>query len=180
MATTTTGLMTWEDFERLPSGDGYHREILEGELQVLPPPKTGHSLIADNTAESLRPLRKRRLGRVLLEAGFKLSDDPATWVQPDVSFVSTERLHSTDKDGYVNGAPELAVEIISPSESGTDIQRKVALLFVAGCQAVWIIYPRTRTVQVHLPDGTAFTRGVSDTLSAPFLLAGWEFPGQTV
>jgi Uma2 family endonuclease len=176
MATTSTGIMSWEDFERLPSGDGYHREILEGELQVLPPAKSGHSLIAGNTAESLRRLQKRRLGRVLSEAGYKLSQSPPTWVQPDVSFLTQERIQTTDENGYFIGAPELAIEIVSPSESGADIQRKVTLLLAAGSKAVWLIYPKTKTVQVHLPDGTAFTRGISDTLSAPFLLAGWEFP----
>jgi Uma2 family endonuclease len=175
MATTSTGLMTWEDFERLPDGDGYHRELLEGELQVLPPAKSGHSLVAHRAHSILQPIGPR-IGRAFLEAGYRLSQSPATWVQPDVSFLRKERIDATDEDGYFLGAPDLAVEVISPSESGADIQRKVALLLAAGSHAVWVIYPKTKTVQVNLPDGTSFTRGMKDSLSAPFLLAGWEFP----
>jgi Uma2 family endonuclease len=175
MATTTTGLMTWEDFERLPDSDGCHRELLEGELQALPPAKAGHSLVAHRAHGILLPIQPG-LGRAFLEAGYKLSQSPATWVQPDVSFLRKERIQTTDEDGYFLGAPELAVEVISPSESGADIQCKIVLLLAAGSQAVWVIYPKTKTVQVHLPNGTSFTYGVKDTVSAPFLLAGWTFP----
>ena len=91
-------------------------------------------------------------------------------------FSARSAFQATDEDGYFQGAPELAIEVISPSETGADIQRKVTLLLAAGSQAVWVIYPKTKTVQVNLPDGTSFTRGMKDSLSAPFLLAGWEFP----
>jgi Uma2 family endonuclease len=175
MATTSTSLMTWEDFERLPDSDGYHREILEGELQVLPPPKSGHTKVAKRAYKILLRIEEG-LGEAYMEAGYKLSESPATWVQPDISFLRSERVHSADEDGYFLGAPDLVVEVISPSESASDIQRKVALCLAAGSQAVWVMYPKTKTVQVHLPNGTSFTYGMKDTVSAPFLLAGWEFP----
>jgi len=91
MAATTTPSLTWEAFERLPDGDGMHREILEGELQVLPPAKSKHSQIASNCFEALLPLKVKGIGRVYLGAGYKLSENPPTWVQPDVSFLRAER-----------------------------------------------------------------------------------------
>jgi hypothetical protein len=84
MATTTSTtpqskhVTTWEAFERLPDGDGLHREILEGEVQVLPPVKSGHSKIASKLFQMLFPLQQRGLGDVYLEAGYKLSEAPPT------------------------------------------------------------------------------------------------------
>jgi len=168
--------MTWEDFERLPDGDGYHRELLEGELQVLPPVKLRHSRVAKRAFRVLSKLEEQGLGEALFEAGFKLSTNPATWIQPDGSFVRADRAVAADEDGYYAGAPTLAIEVVSPSETAAHLRRKIDLLLGSGCEAVWVAYPRTHTVEVHLPDGTSFTRGMRDSLSAPFLLAGWEFP----
>ncbi|HEV2201831.1 MAG TPA: Uma2 family endonuclease [Bryobacteraceae bacterium] len=176
----TEPAMTWEAFERLPDGDGLHREIIEGELQILPPVKSKHSKIATKLFEVLLPLQQRGLGSVFLEAGYKLSEKPPTWIQPDASFLKTERVRETPSDGYFTGAPELAVEIVSPSETAVKLQRKVELLLGGGALAVWVIYPETQTVSVHLPDGTSVTRLVGDMLTAPFLLKGWELPVATL
>jgi Uma2 family endonuclease len=182
MATTTsttpqsTHAMTWEAFERLPDGDGLHREILEGELQILPPVKSKHSNIANKLFEVLFALQQRGIGRVYLEAGYKLSEAPPTWIQPDASFLKMERIRETEGDGYFTGAPELAVEVVSPSETARDLQRKIGLLLAGGSQVVWVVYPETQTVTVHLPDGTSSTRTIGDSLSLPQLLEGWELP----
>ena len=176
MATTTNPVLTWEAFEKLPDSDGMHRELLEGELQVLPPPKFLHTRIAQRALEALLPLKARELGQVFAEAGCKLSDDPPTWVQPDVSFLTTERLKAAMGQDYIRGAPELAVEVISPSESAADVEQKLKLTLAAGALAVWLIYPESRRVHVFMPDGTGTVRGVTDMLSAPFLLEGWSIP----
>jgi Uma2 family endonuclease len=172
---TTTSVMNWEAFEQLPD-DGTHYEILEGELIALPPPKSGHSNVASNAFQGLLPLEEHGLGRVYAEAGYKLSENPATWIQPDVSFLSKDRIQATAPDGYFLGAPELAVEIVSPSESARDLERKVDALLAAGGKAVWVVYPASRKVRVFLGDGTSFSRTIHDTLSAPELLPGWELP----
>ena len=172
----TTNLLSWEAFEQLPDDDWTHYEILEGELISLPPPKSGHSKIATNAYEALRPLAERGLGRVYVEAGYKLSENPPTWIQPDVSFLRASRVQATGPDGYFLGAPELAVEIVSPSESARTLNRKVKALLAAGGGAVWVIYPEDLQVRVYLPDGTSFSRGIGDTLSAPDLLPDWQIP----
>jgi Uma2 family endonuclease len=172
---TTTPVMSWEAFEQLPD-DGMHYEILEGELMTLPPPKSRHSLVAGNTFKALLPLEQRGLGRVMLEAGYKLSEDPATWIQPDVSFFRKERVQATAPNGYFLNAPELAIEIVSPSESARDLERKVDALLAVGSHAVWVIYPETQKVRVFLRDGTSYSRGVHEKLTAPDLLPDWELP----
>jgi Uma2 family endonuclease len=174
MATTTQ--MTWESFEKLPDGDGMHRELIEGELQILPPPKSGHSKVAANTAETLRPLQEGPGGRVFLEAGFQLSEDRRTWIQPDVSFVRKERIQETPDSGYFVGGPELAVEVVSPSESAAGLNRKVELLLKAGSLAVGVLFPDQQEARVFLPGGQSFRKRVGDALSLPELLPGWEVP----
>jgi Uma2 family endonuclease len=173
---TTTNLMSWESFEKLPDGDGYHRELIEGELQILPPVKLGHSKIAKRIFKALLRAEEAAKGQAYFEAGFKLSADPASWVQPDVSFVRGERAEDTPDSGYLIGGPDLAVEVVSPSESAADLDRKVELMLGAGSLAVWVIYPRQRKVHICLPGSTTLRRGAGDTLSMLELLPGWELP----
>src|SRR5262249_25495836 len=111
---TTTRLLTWQEFEQLPDE---HLEIIEGELIILPPPKFGHSIIAARIVRRLEPLEEKGLGGVYQEVGYKLSEDPASWIQPDISFLKMQRVHATGPDQYANGAPELAVEVVSTSET---------------------------------------------------------------
>src|SRR5580692_5550096 len=151
MATTTSTnpqsahAMTWEAFERLPDGDGLHREILEGELQILPPVKSGHTKVAKRIYQALLALEDAAAGQAYMEAGFKLADEPATWIQPDVSFLLNGRVLATSEQQYFSRAPELAVEVVSPSESAKDLQRKVGLLLAGGSQMVWVVYPEMQT-----------------------------------
>lgn len=172
---TTTNLLSWEAFEQLPN-DGTHFEIIEGDLIALPPPKSGHSIIAANAASLLGPLQEEGLGRVFVEAGYKLSENPATWIQPDVSFLRMERVHATDPDGYFLGAPQLAVKIVSPSETARTLNRKVDILLAAGSLAVWVVYSDERKVRVFLPDGTSRRLVPEDVLTFPEMLPGWQVP----
>jgi Uma2 family endonuclease len=82
---TSTGQMTWQAFEQLPDGDGFHREVVEGEFLVLPPAKSRHSLVTMAVAKALAPLEDGGLWSVFVEAGYRLSKNPPTWIQPDVS-----------------------------------------------------------------------------------------------
>jgi Uma2 family endonuclease len=176
---TTTNLLSWEAFEQLPD-DGMHHELIEGELITLPPPKSGHSNVAMQILQALFAIQERAGCRAFAEAGYKLSDDPPTWIQPDVSLIRKERVQATDPEGYFLGAPELAVEVVSPSESAADVDRKVDLMLAHGSKAVWVAFPRTRKVQVYLADGTSYSRGISGKLSLPELAPGWELPVATL
>jgi Uma2 family endonuclease len=174
---TTTNLLSWEAFEQLPD-DGMHHEIIEGELITLPPSKSCHSEVAMRVLDFA--IQQRIGWRAFAEAGYKLSDDPPTWIQPDVSLIRKERVKATDPEGYFFGALELAIEVVSPSESAADVDRKVDLMLAHGSKAVWVAFPRTKKVQVYLADGTSFSRGINSKLSLTDLAPGWERPVATL
>jgi len=172
---TNTNVLSWEAFEKTPD-DAMHRELIRGRLICLPPPRAGQSRMATRLSKALRILEDQGLGSVFIEAGSKLSHDPPTWIQPDVSFHRAEHLRLTDPDGYLEYAPELAVEIISPDDSAEDMERKLDTLLAAGTLVVWVIYPDTRKVRVFLRDGSSYSRGIGEKLTLPELLREWELP----
>jgi len=148
MATVTSTALTLEEFARLPA-DGARHEINAGELITLPPPKSLHSLTSLAVLEALQPyLREHPLGRAIPEAGYILSHEPLTIRQPDVSVLSIARIRATKEDSYFEGAPDLAVEVVSPSDSAEDLETKVRQYLGAGAKQVWVLYPKTRDVQV--------------------------------
>jgi Uma2 family endonuclease len=172
----TTGQITWQAFEQLPDGDGWHREVVEGDLIVLPPPKSKHSRIARRMSRALAPFEDLGIAEVYMEAGYKLSDDPPTWIEPDVSVLRIERARATEGDDYFRGSPELAIEVVSPSETARDVNRKIDALLAGGSLAVWVIYPEEQEVRVFVPGGTSYIRRVDEFLTAPELMSDWQLP----
>ena len=139
--------MTVEEFENLD--DDYHRhELIKGELLTMPPPKTLHGRIVANLILILGlHVKANRLGDVLGESGYHLERHPDTVLGPDVSFVSTERVDRTDEH-YYNGAPDLAIEVLSPGDRKGYVDRKLAVYLETGTQSVWLVNPKRRTVEV--------------------------------
>lgn len=169
MATRT--LLTFEEFEKFQD-DGKKHELLEGELITMPPPKRPHTRVQQNLQDALRPyVKEHRLGEVHIEAGFKLS--ASTWLQPDVSFVRTAQIQHGDPNEYYEGAPALAVEVASESNTAAQLDLKMELYFAHGAEEVWVVFPQTRHVRVHFPDGHSET--VSQTLHSA-LFPGWSVP----
>lgn len=116
-------------------------------------------------------MKERSLGRVHMEAGFKLSSD--TWLQPDVSFVRDAQIKKSDPDEYYDGTPAVAVEVVSESNTAAQLDRKMEQYFAYGCEEVWIVYPETRKIRVHFPDGGS--RTASDELKSD-VFPGWTVP----
>ena len=168
-------LLTLEQFERLPE-DGMIHELSEGELISVTYPKFGHSQVSLNLHWSLMPfVQERKLGRVYAETGYLLSPDPPTLRFPDLSFLSLDRARCQAFDDYVRGAPELAVEIVSPSDSAEDLQLKIDQYLSAGAKAVWVIYPKTKSVHIYQHGVTRILTD-KDVLDAPELFPGWSMP----
>jgi len=168
-------LLTFEQFERLHD-DGLKHELLGGELLVLPPPKTPHTLIQEKLADALRSyVKARSLGRVHVEAGFKLSQD--TWLQPDVSFVRTQQIQRSDPTQYYSGAPAIAIEVASESNTAAQLDRKMEQYFAHGAEEVWVVYPQTKRVRIHFPDGRS--RTATETLESE-LFPGWSVPVSSI
>jgi len=96
-------------------------------------------------------VKENNLGLVYgAETGFKLATDPDTVRAPDIAFVRRELIEQTGlHKGFRPGAPDLAVEVLSPGDTAEEIEQKTAEWLAAGARAVWIVSPKRRTVTVH-------------------------------
>jgi Uma2 family endonuclease len=170
-----TASFTIADLERMPE-DGMHRELLHGELIEVPPPKMDHSdAVAELFASLLLYLRQRPgLGRVHAEAGYKITADGRSYLQPDVSFLSQKRWESIGPDAFALGAPDVAFEVVSPSESASTIEAKTDAYRDSGARVIVWIFPLTRTVRVT--GDTEQRLHEADTLTLPDILPGWSLP----
>lgn len=148
-----TTKLTFEEFERLPEQEGRRYELDEGELVVEPSPTFLHNRVRGRIARLLTEfVERKKLGEIIEEMDFRLDRD--TVRSPDVAFVTTEHLKRIDVNrSPVDGAPALAIEVISPTNSAEETARKIRQYLRAGCQSVWIVYPALRSVEVHSAAG---------------------------
>ena len=171
-----TALLTADDLFRLPD-DGFHRyELVKGELVTMAPPGFGHGGTAFRIARHAGNAVERLAlgGEVVVEAGFMLQRDPDTVRGPDVAYVSAQRLPARDQRArYFEGAPDLAVEVVSPNDTVADVLEKVQEYLAAGTRLVWVAEERTRTVTVYRPNGSAQVLHESETLSGEEVLPGF-------
>ncbi len=167
MATTAT--MSGPQFDALPYEEGRKWELLEGELIPVSSPTPKHQSIVRRLLIALTLFLERtsQSGIVWSDVEFALSDDYR--VRPDVLVVLGKRAAEIDAGGIpVPGAPDIAVEVISPTERAVDSQAKVQAYLRYGTQEVWQVFPRSRTVMIHR--GAASTT-LSDTeaIATPLL-----------
>ena len=159
--------VTLEEFSRLPR-EGERYELNAGELIVSPPGKSFHTLVAHELLEILQAfLKQAGESRAFMEAGYVLGREPLTIRQPDVSVLSKDRIASTAPDSYFEGAPQLAIEIVSPSDAAEDLDFKAEQYLQAGAHEVWILYPKTKTVHVYRRAGESKILNQEDTLQSP-------------
>lgn len=171
-----TRRMTEDDLMRIPD-DGYRHELLEGFLVSEPPPGWGHGERQTGLLLLLgNHVRSRRLGKVVVEVGFVLARHPDTVRAPDVAFVRRERLEANppSEARYFAGAPDLAVEVLSPSNRRAEIHAKVADYLAAGAALVWIVDPGSRTVTTYRTLLAPELRKGQDVLSGEDVIPGFE------
>ena len=148
---TSAGLMTFAEFERLPDIAGT-RELLRGEVIDLPPAKKKHNEISERFYAALlraadRLHRERPgipLGKVHIGMGYRMGSDPASWLIPDVSVTHPGQAG----DDYYEGAPVLAIGVVSESNTAEHMDTKVKEYLAHGGVEVWIAYPKTESVWV--------------------------------
>lgn len=176
--TVNTGLMTADDLWDLPD-DGMRHELVRGELRTMPPTGLDHGDHESVLDGSIGPyVRRGKLGRVFTgDPGFRLTADPDTVRAPDLAFVRHERLvGGRGPSGYFYGAPDLAVEIISPNDRYTDVEEKVGEWLEHGTRLVFVVNPRRQTVWVHRPGQPVSVLGINDTLTGEDVVPGWSIP----
>ncbi len=159
---TTTSLLTFEEFERLPDTRELGRcELLEGEVIHSPLATRQHMQSAQRLFLTLIPLvEPAGIGQVYIVMGYKLGGN--TWQVPDVSIAWPNH----PGDDYLEGAPLLAVEIVSEYTKAADLNRKVNIYLAHGSQEVWVLYPSMRFVWVFKKGRARDFEGV---LSSPIL-----------
>lgn len=136
--------MTVEDLYEIPEDDGLKHELQAGVLVSEPLPGFRHGRVACAMGELLRRhVRSRSLGVVLTcDTGFVLARSPDTLRGPDVAFVKKERVPSVEKEARAfEGPPDLAVEVLSPSNTPAVVHAKIADYLAAGTLLVWVIDP---------------------------------------
>lgn len=170
---TAPALMTADELERLP-GTGKRRELVRGHLIISEPPGFRHGDIVANLTFAISSfVRPRNLGRVLAESGYVLFTGPDTVRGPDASFVRHERVPDPIPRGFARFAPDLAIEVLSPSNRPGEILEKVADYLNAGTQLVWVVDPDRRQARIHRADGTISTVSEKEVLDGENVLPGF-------
>lgn len=169
---STATLLTLEQFEQLPQRDGVRYELRDGELVKMANAKAGHERAKFRIERSLIAyILQHPIGEIYSEASFALS--PSRVCAPDVSFLRNELAANTDPDHIFQGAPDLAIEVVSDSESALDLRQKIQDYLDAGSKAVWAFYPKLRVIAVYDKSGVREYRG-DQGLEAPEILPGFQ------
>jgi Uma2 family endonuclease len=175
-ALSETRLLTGEELAAM--GDIGPCELIDGRIVSMSPASGRHGAIeALLTAELTAFVRRRKLGRVVNgDTGFFTRRNPDRVRGADVAFVSTDRLPRMPPTGFLDVAPELVVEIVSPTDTWEDLREKIEEYFAIGVERVWVVEPRKRAVLVYRSALAAQHVGETDTLRGEGLLAGFELP----
>lgn len=164
---------TIAEYRSLPEEDRFLDELVRGRRVREPRPGRRHGTTVVRLARALLDYADSHGGVVTTETGFVLVEDPPTIRGPDVAWVRDPGKPYSDPDGFFHGAPDLAVEVVSPSNSSSDIQQKVLEYFEAGARQVWVVHPRTRSVVAHSAHAARILRE-ADVLDGGELLPGLE------
>jgi Uma2 family endonuclease len=170
MATTSeTLLLSFEEFERLQDQPG-KQELLEGELIEMPVPEAKHGRSSKRVFKALDDAlvdaqsrgEAMDLGEAFFEMGYRLGE--RSWAIPDVSIT-----HAGQSEGkYMEGAPAIAIEIVSPSNRADALDAKTELYFQHGAREVWHLYPKTRHFVIHV-GGASQVRVEPEAVTTPLL-----------
>lgn len=168
MATRT--LFSVEDFLRRSETPDMRFELVEGELITVSPTMPEHNDARDTLLVALRNfLAGRGLGRVWSEQAFHLFGD--TIRIPDIAYVRAGRTIAPRQ--LPKGAPDLAVEVISPSNTPRELDRRISDYFAAGCKRVWLLFPEHQEVYIHGSAGVVRRQG-DELLEDAELLPGFS------
>jgi Uma2 family endonuclease len=145
----STRLVTAEELERLP-GDDYRYELVKGRVVRMSPVGLRHGTVVVRLAMLLGAhVNQGGLGIVATEVGFVLASNPDTVRAPDLAFIRQERLPAVDPRGFWRGAPDLAVEVLSPDDRAPEVEEKVGEYLQHGVTVVLVVDPDNESVSVH-------------------------------
>lgn len=177
--TTSQKLLTAEEYGALPDSVAPREsELIRGVICVREAPAASdHGWIASKISHLLYEfVASRKLGVVFGDPGFVLERNPDTVRAPDVSFVRADRVPSEEMPTYLDGAPDLAVEVKSPSNRKREMAEKIAQYLRTGSRLVWYVDTNRRTITVYRPQLDAIVLNLGDRLSGYDVLPGFECP----
>jgi Uma2 family endonuclease len=177
--TTQLHTVTADELLSLPD-DGIRRELVEGEIREMAPAGLEHSVVAANFATELNVyVRKHKLGVVgTADPTFRLVGEPDTVRVPDVAFVRRERIEQRGgiSKSFWAGAPDLAVEVVSPNDRHSEVRAKVREYLRAGTAMVVVIHTDDREVTVYRPDRAPLELLEADIIDGEDVVPGWQLP----
>jgi Uma2 family endonuclease len=168
-------LLTAEEFMLLPEPpNGARQELVRGRVVIMPLPQGRHGIICSRTDRRVGTfVETHELGITTSnDAGVILGRNPDTVRGPDIAFYSKERL-PVIPEGYFTIAPDLAIEVLSPSDVFSKVLNKVSAYLKAGVRMVWVIDPEDRTITVFRAPDRVRTLDENDTLSGEDVLPGF-------
>jgi Uma2 family endonuclease len=159
-------------------GDLGRTELVRGEIVHMSPTGFTHGYIETNVAAALKSFVKQRAaGRVFSgEVGIYTGRNPDTVRAADVAFISNERMAQVKSKSYLDVAPELVVEVLSPDDAWSDLMEKLDEYFACGVKLAWVIDPRTQQVYVYHAVTQVERFTVKDTLGGGDVLPGFSVP----
>jgi len=163
--------------------DDFRYELVRGELRQMNPAGNVHGRITVRVTWRLaQHVEENRLGAVYAaETGFRLASDPDTVRAPDVAFVSQARIEAVGEvEGFWPEAPDLAVEVVSPGDSYTDVEEKVFAWLDAGTKMVVVINPRQRSATVYKAPTDIVALAEADVLAGGDIVPGFELAVQEI
>jgi len=165
--------VTLADYLRMQAPDGADDELIKGEVIISPAAKPNHALITKRLMRLLDEVVDETKFAVNVDMSIVVEPaDPASMPRPDIFVMDRTRFHTAAaQDRYPEGSPELAIEVVSPSNTRKELADKIDLYLAHGSLAVWIVYPQKRTVVLWQAGGKSSEFRVGDTIPLPLALS---------
>jgi Uma2 family endonuclease len=176
---STTTYVTANELLSLPMGRGQRYELVAGELRVMSPAGWRHGGVVGVLQTALGAfILDNNLGRVFgAETGFLLHRNPDTVRAPDFAFITKKNLPTTEpSEAFWPGAPDLAVEVLSPGDTSGEVAEKVEEWLSSGCAAVWVVDPKLKTVTVYESLTNVRVATAGETLVGTPVVPGFSCP----
>lgn len=161
--------------ERLPD-DGCRRELIRGELIEMSPVSPQHGRVVGRlSARVVDYALDHDLGEVYVgDTGWRLEYAPDTVLAPDIAFVRKARVADVNEVGFAKTFPDLAIEVLSPSNTAAEMILKLKIYSSSGVSTVWIIEPTRQVAEMHRKGQPVIRLGLDDSLEEPELLPGFS------
>jgi Uma2 family endonuclease len=154
----TDRLITADEFMTLDDENGVYLELVRGRLVRIVVPGFQHGIVSSRLALDLfLHVKTHRLGMALPRCSFKLESDPDTVRVPDFAFVSQIRVPAELSDSYFDGPPDLAGEVLCPTDPPALIREKISDYMRSAVRLLWIVDPREKSIAVHRPGAQPVT-----------------------